>query len=410
MAKGRKAFPLWKAMKPSATRQLALAVFLVFGVIGPLSTLMESHLRVVPWRFILIQTVASGGMAASIIYFARKGWWMVALSVIVWTSVSVLNSGEMSFNYDDRGLRVELGGVKARTSRANVSTETLSEEDLNAIYTQRSILGALAIALIASGYAMFIRVISKELEQRTRLETEVSIAREIQQSLLPLTTHETGYAEVSGATVPATEVGGDFFDIVELSGPEVAVAIADVAGHGVGAGILAAMTKSAFRSQLQNNRVPVDALQNLNRTILEVSTAKLFVTFAYLLIDPSTGIMRYATAGHPPILVRTLSGNDIRELRTVNIGLGMKEGATFISDECRVLPGTSLLLYTDGILEATNAHDEQFGAERLAKAFADATGSSRRVCEEVLSAVNSFAKGTEQTDDISLVCVQLRGG
>ena len=287
---------------------------------SPRARLMESHLRVVPWRFILIQTVASGGMAASIIYFARKGWWMVALSVIVWTSVSVLNSGEISFNYDDRGLRVELGGVKARTSRANVSTETLSEEDLNAIYTQRSILGALAIALIASGYAMFIRVISKELEQRTRLETEVSIAREIQQSLLPLTTHETGYAEVSGATVPATEVGGDFFDIVELSGPEVAVAIADVAGHGVGAGILAAMTKSAFRSQLQNNRVPVDALQNLNRTILEVSTAKLFVDVAYLLIDPSTGIMRYATAGHPPILVRTSSGNDIRELRTVNIG------------------------------------------------------------------------------------------
>ncbi len=409
MTRQRKKFPLWKAMKPSATRQLALAVFLVFGVIGPLSTLMESQIRVVPWRFILIQTVASGGMAASIIYFARKGWWMVALSVIIWTSLSVLNSGEISFNYDDRGLRVELGGVKARTSGTIAPTETWSVEDLNAIYTQRSIVGALAIALIASGYAMFIRVISKELEQRTRLETEVSIAREIQQSLLPLTTHEKGYAQVSGATVPATEVGGDFFDIVELSGPELAVAIADVAGHGVGAGILAAMTKSALRSQLQNNRVPVDALQNLNRTIFEVSTAKIFVTFGYLLIDPSAGMVRYATAGHPPILLKSPGGNEVRELRTVNIGLGMKEAATFTSDACRVMPGTSLLMYTDGILEATNGHNEQFGAERLTQAFRAATGSSRRVCEEILSAVNFFAKGTDQADDISLVCVQITG-
>ena len=408
MAKKLETFRLWKAMKPSALRQLALAVFLLFGVIGPLSTLMESHIRVVPWRFVVIQTLASGGMGASIIYFARKGWWMVVLSVIVWTSLSVLNSGAISFIFDERGMRVELGGISARASGpAAPAKMTIGEQDLSAIYTQRSVLGALAIVLLASGYIMFIRVISKELEQRARLETEVTIAREIQQSLLPLTTYETAFGEASGVTVPATEVGGDFFDIMELPGPELAVAIADVSGHGVGAGILAAMTKSALRSQIQNDRRPLQVLQNLNHTMFELSTEKVFVTFAYLLVIPSGGIVRYATAGHPPILVRTAGDSEVSQLRTVNVGLGMKDSFTFTDGEFQVTQGTSVLLYTDGILEAANEQGEQFGPERLTQAFLSAKGSSRQVCEAVLSAVNSFAEGSEPTDDISLVCVHL---
>jgi serine phosphatase RsbU (regulator of sigma subunit) len=270
-------------------------------------------------------------------------------------------------------------------------------------------MGALAIVLLSSGYALFIRVVSKEVRLRTRFETEVTIARDIQQSLLPSRRYESSFAEASGLTVPATEVGGDFFDIAELPGPGLAAAIADVTGHGVGSGILSAMTKSALRSQLQHERDPAQVLQNLNGTIFQVTTEKMFVTFAYLLVDPSIGTVRYATAGHPPILLRSTITGEVHQLRTVNLGLGIKERVQFTSDEFPVTPGTAVLLYTDGILEAANRKGEQFGAERLTQAFLRAKGSPQEICAVIISEVRAFLDGSEQADDISLVCVLLKG-
>jgi serine phosphatase RsbU (regulator of sigma subunit) len=408
MTKNLNTFRLWREMKTPALRRLALAVFLLFGVLGPLSTLMESALHLVSWRFIIIQTVASGGMAASIVYLSRRGWWVVVLSVAFWTAVLAMHSGTLSFVSGERGLRVVLGKVETQSPRSPGNRETtISQENLDAIYSQRALMGALAIGLLASGYALFLGVVSREVRLRTRLETEVTIAQNIQQSLLPSTTHESSFAEVSGLTVPATEVGGDFFDIVELPGPKLALAIADVTGHGVGPGILSAMTKSALRSQLQHEHDPAQLLQNLNVTIFQVSSEKMFVTFAYLLVDPSNGTVRYATAGHPPILMRD-RGGEVHQLRTVNLGLGIKESVQFTAGEFQFSQGTAVLLYTDGVLEVANKKGEQFGTERLTEAFSRARGSPRDTCNGIISEVRGFQEGSPQADDISLMCLTLK--
>ncbi len=407
MAKNLRSYRLWKTMQPSALRQLAVAVFLLFAVIGPLSSLMESRLRFVPWYFVIVQTIASGGMAASIIYFARKGWFAVALSVVFWTGVTILNSGTLTFGFDDRGVHVELGGNEERQPLPPGAG--ISQQDFDAIFTQRAALGGIAIAFISLGYSMFLRVIGKELNQRARLETEVSIAREIQQSLLPPSTHETPVVEASGVTVPASEVGGDFFDYIDLPGGRFAAVIADVTGHGVGAGILSAMTKSALRSQIQNNETPRVLLQNLNRTICEVSADKMFVTFAYVLVDPDAKRVHYATAGHPPIFLRSNGAGTLRRLRTVNTALGMSEQSVFAVDEFPLEPGGTVLMYTDGVVEATDDMGEQFGADRLAAAFERASGSTHDICAALMNDVDAYSGRQQQSDDISVVCIRFKG-
>ncbi|HEV8537813.1 MAG TPA: SpoIIE family protein phosphatase, partial [Bacteroidota bacterium] len=135
--------------------------------------------------------------------------------------------------------------------------------------------------------------------------TEINIARKIQQSLIPCTTFENSWCRVAGMTASATEVGGDYFDIVALSDHRLVVAVADVAGHGVGSGILSAMTKSALRSQHMHVASPAMVLENLNRTIYQVSERNMFVTLAYLLLDADARTAAYATAGHLPLLFRT---------------------------------------------------------------------------------------------------------
>jgi serine phosphatase RsbU (regulator of sigma subunit) len=407
MTRKVKAYELWQQMQPSALRKLALAVFLVFGVLGPLTGLMESELHLLSWRFLAVQTLSAGGMAASIILFPRKRWWMTALIVVGWGFIIVLNSGGIGFIVDDRGLRVEFADVGGRKPEPRPSAGvTLAPEELDAIYTQRGIIGACAIALLATGYGVFISVIGKELRQRTRLETEVNIAREIQQSLLPEPTTSAAWYSVAGAAVPATEVAGDFFDVVPLDGDAVAVAVADVAGHGVGAGILSAMTKSAFRSQLRHDASPVNVLENLNATVYDVSNERMFVTFAYVLADRAAGRFRLATAGHPPALFRPSDGGAIEELRTVGLGLGIQSRSHYVALERSFRPGDALLLYTDGVLEAANARGEQFGDERLREIFAAGGRTAEDRCAIITRELERFAGSKVFPDDVSLVCLQ----
>ncbi len=406
MARRVKAFNVWKEMSRALLWRLAGAVFLMFSILGPLSVLMESKTRVVPWTFILIQCLSSGGLAASIILLGRKRWWVIFFLTIFWTGIMVMNSGGLSFVFGDGGFRVQLGtsmGVLDHVART--TPLTIAPQELSAIYEQRAILGVLAIAFLASGYIMFILVIRTEVKQRSRLETEVRIAREIQESLLPEPMLETPWCSIAGRALPATEVGGDFFDIIPLSEDRIAVAIADVTGHGVGAGILGAMTKSALRAQLIHGADPKDVLTTLNAALFQLSDQKTFVTFGYALIDRSARSVRYATAGHPPLLFRNARGS-VEPLRTVNLALGLKQDAAFSTASLAFAAGDALILYTDGILEAANARGEEFGADRLNLYVAAGPNDPAELCNGAITALSGFV-GTETfQDDVSIVAVR----
>ena len=407
MARRVKAFDIWKEMRPALLWRLAAAVFLVFSILGPLSILMESSIHTVSWLFVLVQSVASGGMAGSIILLARRRWWVILVVVIFWTGVIGLNAGGLNFLVGDEGFRVRLG-TEMGLQGENMTTPvmTLQPHQLDAIYEQRGALGILAIALLAAGYTMFINVIRTEVKHRARLEAEVKIAREIQESLLPEGSVESDWYTASGAALPATEVGGDFFDIIRLRDDRLAVAIADVTGHGVGAGILGAMTKSALRAELVHDSSPLAVLTTVNAALVQLSDEKTFVTFAYALIDKSTKAIRYATAGHPPLFLLRSRLGTIEQLRTVNLALGLRDDAAFATGEVPFEPDDLLVLYTDGILEAADPRGEEFGEQRLRRSIIEGPRDPRELFAALLKTLTRFAGSSSFQDDVSILSIR----
>jgi serine phosphatase RsbU (regulator of sigma subunit) len=406
MSRRLKAVDTWKAMKPPALRMLALAAFLMFSVLGLLSLLMESELRTLPWNFVIIQAIASGGLAASVILFGRRRWWMNMIVISVWSMVLLYNGGGFNLSFNDEGFRVHLQGRDLAEKKSNsMEPKTLTPAELDTLYTQRGIIGSGAIILLILGYVIFLRVIRREIEQRSRFETEVKIAQDIQQSLLPQSKVESSWFSISGITIPTAEVGGDYFDVIQLGEQRLAIVIADVTGHGVGAGILSSMTKSALYAQLQHDPNPVRVLKNLNTTLFQLTSEKMFVTFGYVLADRDTKTLSIATAGHPPILYRSEREKKVTPLRTINLGLGMQGKVEFQSLELPFNSGDSLLLYTDGLIEAMNKHDEQFGDIPLLNLFQKETRNPDVTITKILKTLRSFTKNDPLHDDVTIVNV-----
>jgi hypothetical protein len=165
----------------ASRRRLSFAVFLLFGTVGLLMILMQSSLETLPWKFIIVQTICCGGIAASLVLLGRTRWWITLLVIIFWTGVLLLNSGEFSVGYyDNEGFRVRLGELEKKDfSRHTTTAITLQPEQLNSIYTQKAQLGLCAVAMFVFGYISFIKVLRVEIGHRARLETEVKIARDI---------------------------------------------------------------------------------------------------------------------------------------------------------------------------------------------------------------------------------------
>jgi serine phosphatase RsbU (regulator of sigma subunit) len=408
------AINIWREMSLPALVRLSIAAFLLFGALGLVSILIESSIRVFPWGFVIVQVISAGGLAASIVLLGRRRWWITVLLAVFWNAVMVFNGGGISFVVSqNEGFRVRLSGPDSPhvSKQARLSNTVLTTAQLDDVYFQRGVTGVAIIVFLVGGYVMFLSVIRGEVKRRAHLETEVRIAQEIQQSLLPTVPFESGSCQIHGVMLPAGEVGGDYFDIIPLPDGKIAVAIADVTGHGVGAGILSAMTKSALHLQLERESDPDEVLSHLNSVIYEVSDKKTFVTFAYALIDPASCSVQVATAGHPPVLHRKTSTRAVTPIRSKNMALGMRPDSSFAgAATLNYEPGDFLLLYTDGLLEVTNSAGQQFG-ERLPALLERVEGTPGSVLNGLLDDLRSFAGnrvGFE--DDVSLVCVRINGG
>jgi serine phosphatase RsbU (regulator of sigma subunit) len=390
-------YNIFRPMDSRVRLRLAFAVFLMFATIGPLSTLMEGAFRLDnPLRIALV-TIAAGGISASIILFARHPTILVlavGLCMIVNTRSDQL--GQM------------IAGLTTRSVPADAQV-VLSAVDQEAITHQRTVVGLLGIALVASGYVVFIIVLTQEGRKRVRLEAEVAIARRIQESLLPVGQKIFRWGIAFGRTMSATEVGGDYFDLITLPGGHTVVVIADVTGHGVGAGILSAMTKSALRSQVQRDPSPCAILENLNQTIRQIAGKGIFVTVAVALVSPDGRSAQIATAGHPPVLHRLASGA-IETLRTPSMALGMSPSATFSETAASLESGSILALFTDGVIEAATPDGSQFGLERLEHLLHTVGNADlEEATAEILQAVRRHAGGSELRDDATIVLCRVGG-
>jgi len=243
-----------------------------------------------------------------------------------------------------------------------------------------------------------------------RLEHDVQIAGEVQQRLFPPADPKIPGLECHGVCGPALGVAGDYFDFLPLPEDQFGIAVGDVAGKGLPAALLMASLQGALRSFASRNSDGVAGLvAALNVQIHSLTARNRFATLFWGVFDEKRRALAYVNAGHnPPMLLR---GNGaIERLWTGGPPLGiLGEAASYESGTVTLSPGDLLLIFTDGVTEAANGANEQFGDERLERVLRDAASQPvAGVCESVLAAVASFEDGQPQNDDITLVAARAR--
>jgi sigma-B regulation protein RsbU (phosphoserine phosphatase) len=249
------------------------------------------------------------------------------------------------------------------------------------------------------------RLVERERE-RQRLEQELSIAREIQQALLPQGLQDYPHLAITGIHHPCYEVGGDYFDVYPVPDGRIAILIADVAGKGLGAALLTTMLQGAL-SGMTLGVEPVKVFNHLNRFLCEHAVVGRYATMFFGLLD-ADGNLEYVRASHPsPLLLRR---GEVSELyKGGSYPVGLLEQATFNADRVRLEPGDTLLLYTDGITEAEDNHQDFFGSDRLKDALAQHPNSPLGVIQSaILESVEGFRGGANPSDDITLLMVRYR--
>jgi sigma-B regulation protein RsbU (phosphoserine phosphatase) len=253
-------------------------------------------------------------------------------------------------------------------------------------------------------------VVRRAVEDGRRLvaiDRELSIARDIQASILP-----QGTPRVSGVTVaaryrPVNAVAGDFYDFIEIDGQRMGILVADVTGHGVPAALIASMVKVALAAQQERADRPAAVLAGMNEALCG-RLAGQYVTAAYLFIDTRSALMRYAAAGHPYMLHLPHGRGDIREVEKNGLVLGFMGAIGYEELEQPLEAGDRLLLYTDGLVEATNDSEEFFGLERVKRALAaGAALPPDAAADALLDTMNAWS-GQPPNDDLTIVLVDKR--
>ena len=239
------------------------------------------------------------------------------------------------------------------------------------------------------------------------LQNELDVASGIQQSILPTVFPSRDDYQIYASMEPARNVGGDFFDVVRLEGNRVGLAIADVSDKGVPAALFMMSSRTWMKGAAISSPEPGTVLGEVNALLHEDNETQMFVTVLYAVYDPETGEFTYASGGHDaPLLVHPDGSSELLPL-TGGIALGIVSDLAYGQNSVVLDHGDTLVLYTDGVTEAMNGEGEQFGIERLRKVFSNrAPKDANEAAHKIFEAVNTFADGAAQSDDIT--CLTLR--
>jgi Stage II sporulation protein E (SpoIIE) len=236
-----------------------------------------------------------------------------------------------------------------------------------------------------------------------RMQTELSLAHGIQATLVPTISFQNASFELYGKSIPSTEMGGDLIDVIESDGGLVAY-VADISGHGLPAGQLMGMLKTAMRLAVQFRQMPVAVLESVDRVLPDLKEREMFATLALLRFDGSSEA-EYALAGHPPILHYRHGSRDTARLSMEQLPLGLIPGGSYASKRVIYSPRDLFLMVTDGITEVANARNEEFGLTRLQELL---TQNATRALPEIWDLIMRQARqyGLQQ-DDQSLLLLRV---
>ncbi|HYQ83008.1 MAG TPA: SpoIIE family protein phosphatase, partial [Rubrobacter sp.] len=299
---------------------------------------------------------------------------------------------QTSYSTHDRG---ELRGL----------LPTGRERETTGIVIHRISGGKIVEEWSTNSVGSFVEDLVQEMRQREHIERELQVARTIQQASLPREVPQLEGWKITPIYQPAREVGGDFYDFLELDDGRLGIVVGDATGHGVPAALVMASARSMLRAVAQASNSPGDALRRVNDPLATEIPRNMFVTCFYCILDPKSGSLSYANAGHD--LPYVWHGGACEELRARGMPLGLMPGMHYEQKEIVLQKGESALLYTDGLVEAHNPQREMFGFPRLQTLVSEHAEEERSLEEALLEELYSFVgEGWEQEDDITLLTLR----
>ncbi|MGA9565274.1 MAG: PP2C family protein-serine/threonine phosphatase [Candidatus Korobacteraceae bacterium] len=371
----------WMTVPIHRLTYLLLAIFCMFGMVGCFVDLLALGQHPLP--FVMVWTIFSGAIAAAGIFTAFRAPRRIWIVAVAWFAGSRLLSEAMRhFPLEITHPSVEHG----------VRTATVT-----------------CIILSIGAYVFFMLFIQNEGRHAIRIQTELAIAQSIQQTLVPVVDWRSERIEIYGISLPSAEVGGDLVDVVPLPDGSVFAYVADVSGHGLPAGILMGMIKTAVRTQLFDLPSPTAVFERLNEVLPAVKEAHMYATCTALRIHASDkdSVCRldFAIAGQPAMLHASSAAGTVSRLEDQQLPLGLLAGPPYQGQSLALQPGDVLLVATDGILEATNKSGNEFGLEQLGAVLGENRSQPLAALAEKIH--QALSASYAQDDDQSLLLVRL---
>lgn len=249
------------------------------------------------------------------------------------------------------------------------------------------------------------------LVEKERMECELELARELQQSILPHEFPDLKEFSFAARSRPARQVGGDFYDVIPLSRRRVGLIMADVSDKGMSAALYMALTRSLIHVEAKRSSSPRKVLLSVHKLLMEMSQADMFVTVFYGVIDPAQNNLRYARAGHDRPLLLSPTTGEWRFLTGEGTALGFVDEVSLEEVVVDLHPDDLIIFYTDGITDANSPAGEFFGSERLRETVCAAGGlGADDMCDHIFEHVDQFQTGAVQHDDMALLVVKAHAG
>ncbi|HKI03082.1 MAG TPA: PP2C family protein-serine/threonine phosphatase [Thermoanaerobaculia bacterium] len=387
----------------------ALGIYLPFLLAVILSLLPAVAQRLGKWAGAAVAMLVAGVVLPPLLLAVPLGWTFAVSLVAAGIVVALFLGTDL--------LTALLAGFVAQALFMGYPLLTADDSSLQ-------IQGWLALALLAVPLVASLRFLGsgkefvyryedvpphvRRIAERERQRVELETARRIQSSILPDLPPRLAGVDIAHAYLPASEVGGDFYDVLALEDGRLAIAVGDVAGHGVSSGLIMAMAKSALAVQVTFNPDVAAVFNTLNRTVYQTARKRLLATLCYALLDPRQLELVYASAGHL-FPYRINAAGRVDAMESVAYPLGVRGELNVESRTARLAPGDTLFLFSDGLIEARReGSDDLFGFDRLEASLAAHAGRSvEGLRDGVLSDVTRFTANAPREDDQTIVVLRL---
>ncbi len=365
----RKSF--YRSLPAKSYLKLLLAIFFTFAALGFILDLLKGG-QLSRWGLFII-VVYSGLLGLGYAHGVMRNWKVIP--VVIAIQLSVL------FLVPDSGVNFPLDNL----------------------IKSRLILDGLGIFItIILGYVFFIIFISGEGIRQVRMKTEMDLAKEMHDVLVPAIQYKNQRFEIYGKSIPTSEVGGDLLDLFQ-TGSSITCYIADVSGHGVAAGLIMGMFKSAMHTALGKGLSLSTILNTVNKSLHRLKKASVFLTASTIRFDKNN-TAEFSVAGHLPILHYQASNRSVQHLTIKQIPLCTKPDYEFITKTVNFAPGDLFIFLTDGLTEVHNSKDEEFGLSRIEEIVTEYNSKPIDLLFDII--VNEVQKHGPQRDDQTLMIIR----